>query len=117
MITAQTLMNWIDLFWIPVALVTMEKGKKIKTCLFILGCSLLLRLQVEFLQQIGYPQGFTGWIETPVFTRGLITYSCFIAFFLIIAHFSKGGDKHVHIAASITILIAAFCLSTVIMVV
>lgn len=113
---AQTAFDWIDLLWVPVALLTMERGKKIFTCLFVLSCSLLLRLQVELLQQMHYPRGIIGLMKTDVFTRGLVAYGAAIALFLVLAHYSKGGDKNVHIAASITILIGVFCLSSVIMV-
>lgn len=111
-----TLYQWIDLLWIPIALLTMERGKKIFTCGYILSCILLLRLQVEMMEKIGYPRGLLGWMESPVFMRGLIAYSGFIALFLVLAYFSPGANKHIHIAASITMLIAAFCVSAIIMV-
>lgn len=116
MITTAAILYNIDLLWIPVALATMERGKRLKTCAFILGCWLLLRLQVELLREIGMEEGFFGLMDSPVFTRGLITYSVFIFLFLVMAFFSKGADKHVHLAASISMMIAAFCVSTLVMV-
>lgn len=116
MITTQTLFNNIDLLWIPVALITMERGKRLKTCAFILSCWFLLRLQVELMGELGLPKGFFGLIDASIFQRGLITYSVFILLFLILAFFSKGSDKHVHLAASITMMIAAFCVSSLVMV-
>lgn len=113
---AQTAYQWIDLMWIPLALLTMERGKKLLTCFFILSCVLLLRLQIELVQQIGYPRGIFGLMESDIYTRGLVAYGGFIALFLLLAYFSKGGEKSVHMASSITILIAAFCVSSVIMV-
>lgn len=114
--TAHILYAWIDLLWVPVALLAMERGKKLFTCLFVLSCVLLLRLQVELMQQIGFPRGFLGFMDSDVFTRGLIAYGGFIAFFMVLAYYSKGSDKNIHIAASISILIAAFCVSLFIMV-
>jgi len=116
MITTQTLFQWIDLLWIPVALLASEKGKRILTCFFILASILLLRLQVELLQGIGFERGFLGLVQTDILTRGMATYGSFIAIFLILAYFSKGTDKNIHIAASITIMLASFCVSTLIMV-
>jgi len=116
MITAQTLCQWLDLVWIPIALLTMEKGKRIFTCLFIGGCVLLLRLQVQLLQEIGFPKGFLGLMDTPLLMRGQITYSVFIMLFMVLAYFSKGTDHSVHIAASITIMLASFCVSMLVMV-
>ncbi|PZQ46725.1 MAG: hypothetical protein DI551_04540 [Micavibrio aeruginosavorus] len=115
MTLAQIFYQWIDLFWVPVALLTVEKGKRLFTCGFVLSCVLLLRLQVELLQQIGMPNGFFGWLGADIFLHGVITYGAFVAFFFIFSHFSQGSDKSVHMAASITILIAAFCVSSFIM--
>ncbi len=115
-LNAQTILPWIDLLWVPVALLTMERGKRLLTCGFVLSCSLLLRLQVELLQQVGYPYGFFRLMDTGIFTRGLITYGGFITLFLLLAYYSPGSNKSVHMAASITILIAAFCVSFLIMV-
>jgi hypothetical protein len=112
----QTLLPWIDLLWAPLALLVVPKGVKIKTAVFTLFCALALRLQVEFMQQIGFGKGFLGLMESAILTRGQITYGGFIFLFLILAHFSPGVDKHVHIAACITILIVAFCVSTFVMV-
>lgn len=116
MITTQSLLDNIDLFWIPVALLTMERGKRLKTCAFILSCWFLLRLQVELLRDMGFGNGFFGLIDASIFHRGLITYSVFILLFLILAFFSKGSDKHVHLAASITMMIAALCVSSFVMI-
>lgn len=113
---AQTAFQWMDLLWIPFALLVMERGKRLFTCAFVLSCVLLLRLQVELMQQIGHPHGFFRWLDSTIFTRGLVTYGAFIGFFMLLAFYSKGGDKNVHIAASITIMIAAFCVSSFIMV-
>lgn len=110
------IIDWIDLLWVPVALMVVERGKRLFTCGFVLSCSLLLRLEVELLQQLGFPRGFFGFMRSDIFLRGLITYGALIAFFLLLAHYSKGSDKNVHMAASITILIAAFCVSLFIMV-
>lgn len=116
MITAQTLYQWLDLLWVPLALLTMERGKRLLTVLFVLSCVLMLRLQMELLHSMGFPAGIFGLIETSLYVRGLVIYAFFIGLFMILAYFSKGGDKNVHIAASITMLIASFCLSSLIMV-
>lgn len=116
MITAQTLCAWIDLFWIPVALVTMERGKRLFTAFFVLACAVLLRLQVELLTEMGYPRGFIGLMDSALLVRGQVVYSVFILIFMLLAFFSKGGDKNVHIAASISIMIVAFCVSSLVMV-
>lgn len=111
----QTLYQWIDLFWLPVAWYAVEKGKRFLTISFVLGCILLLRLQIELMHSTGFSNGFIGLIEMGIYERGMITYGFFIGLFLLLAHFSKGSDKNIHLAASITVMIAAFCVSTFVM--
>ena len=112
----QTVFPWIDLVWVPVALVAVEKGKRLLTLGFVGFCIVALRLQIELMDSLGFSRGYLGFMESGIYPRGIVTYGVFIAFFLLLAHFSKGSDKSVHMAASITILIAAFCLSSFIMV-
>ena len=113
---APIIYDWIDMLWLPFAFFTMERGRKLLTCGFVLSCILLLRLQVELLQQLDHPEGFFHVFESRAFTRGLVSYGVFIAFFLLIARLSPGAMKAVHTAASISILIAAFCVSMFFMV-
>ena len=114
--TAQTIVDWIDLCWIPIGLLAAERGKRLFTAAFTGACVLLLRLQVELLRGIGFSNGFLGFMKSDILMRGMVTYSFFILLFLVLAHFSHGGYKSVHVAASITIMIAAFCVSTLVMV-
>ena len=113
---SQTLYPWVDLLWIPVAMAAVERGKWLLTAGFVLACVFMLRLQLELMGAIGLSRGFFGLMEASLYNRGLATYGLFIGLFLVLAHFSKGGDKNVHMAASITILIMAFCVSSLVMV-
>lgn len=113
---AAALLNWIDLLWLPAGFFIVERGKRLLTMGFILSCMILLRLQVELLDEGGFPNGIMGFMESGILTRGMVTYGVFIALFLLIARFSPGVDKSIHIAASISVFFAAFCLSTLIMV-
>lgn len=106
----------MDVLWIPLGVVAVERGKRLLTIGFIVSCIFMLRLQVELMRSIGSPYGFFGFMKNGVFERGLIAYAFFIGLFLLLAYFSKGGDKNVHIAASITILIIGFCVSSLVMV-
>lgn len=86
------------------------------TAIFAGACALLLRFQVELLQSIGFPKGFFGLIDLAPLLRGQIVYSLFIVLLMVLAWFSKGVDKNVYIAASITMMLSAFCVSTLVMV-
>ncbi|MFA5593123.1 MAG: hypothetical protein WC989_07400 [Micavibrio sp.] len=116
MITAHPLIQWIDLLWFPLAFTVSERGKRLLTWFFIAGCVLLPRFQAELLTQIGFPDGVFGLLSSPVFLRGIVVYGFFIALFLLLAYHSKGTDKSIHLAASISLMLFAFCVSTLIMV-
>lgn len=110
------LFNHLDLLWVPVAWLCLHKGQRLKATLFVLMCAFVMRLQIELMQSIGYGNGFFRLIDTPLYIRGLVTYSLFILGLFILSYFSPKTDSFVYIAASITIFIAAFCVSSLVMV-
>ena len=109
-------MDWIDLAWVPLALIALRKGQRFKGVMFVLSCIFSLRLQIELMEEIGYPDGILPFVDYPPLFRGFITYGAFIAVFLILSHISREKDPYVFIAAAITVFIAAFCVSSFILV-
>ena len=112
----ENFIDWIDLAWIPVALVLLRKGQHFKGIMLILSCVFVLRLQVELMESIAHPDGLLPFINFPLLQRGFIVYGAFIAVFLILSHFSREKDPYVYIAAAITVFIAAFCVSSFVLV-
>lgn len=108
---------WLDLFWIPLALIVVHPEQRIKTILFIVTCVLILRLQIEMMDQIGFPRGIFGFWHWPLLYRGMAGYGVFIAFFLLTARFSPKTDLFVLLAAIITLFIGAFCVTSLMMVI
>lgn len=113
---AQTLFDYIDLAWIPVALLCLHKGQRLGAVAFVLACAFIMRLQIELMESIGYGGGVFHLIDTPLYIRGLVTYSLFVLGLFVLGYFSPRSDKFVFIAASITIFITAFCVSSAVMV-
>lgn len=108
---------WPDLIWVLPALILLKGwGSKIFSSLYVLACAFLLRLQVDLLTQIGFPHGLIGLLSAPPLLRGQITYGLFIAVFLLLIFLSPGVNKHIVMALSISFIILAFCLSSVVMV-
>lgn len=105
------LYQWIDLLWLPVALVMTHKGQRIKTLLFIIACVLTLRTQIELMESIGRPDGFFRLIGVGLYERGLIVYGLLIALFLILAHFSPNTRGAIFMAAALSLYIFGFCIS------
>ncbi|MFN3826223.1 MAG: hypothetical protein ACK4NR_01210 [Micavibrio sp.] len=109
--------QWIDLLWVPVALVAVHKGQRLKTVVFLLVCILTMRAQVELMEHIGKPSGFTGLLETEAYERGLITYGIIFALFLLLAYLSPHTKGIVFFAATISLYVLSFCFSMLVMVI
>ena len=110
------IVNWLDLVWILVAVLALHKGQRFRATMFILSCILALRLQVELMREIGYPNGLLTLIDFPLLERGFIAYGAFIAVFLSLSYMSRERDPYVYMAAAITVFIVAFCVSSLVMV-
>lgn len=113
----ELILQWLDFLWILIALIFLRKSQKLRGVLFILVCMLFLRLQVEFMREFGYEQGFLPFLTLPVLYRGYMTYGVFIAGFLLLSHFSREKDPFVYMAAAITVFIIAFVVTSLIMVI
>lgn len=112
----QIFMEWLDLLWVPIGFLVLHKGQRFKTALFVLSCVLTLRLQVELMQDIGFANGFVDLLDFPLLQRGFIVYGAFIAGFMMLSHYSKERDPYIFIAAAITVFFAAFCTSSLVLV-
>ena len=111
-----TFYQWIDLFWIPVGLLVTRRGQYLLTTAFILACVGTLRLQLEFMDSIDRHDGILGFVTMGLYERGLFVYGFLIAVFLILAHFSPRTKGVIFLAASLSIFIFGFCVSTLAMV-
>lgn len=107
--------EWLDATWILIALVILHKGHKILGAAFVLFCMVSLRLLVELFAGVDFSLGLLN-PSTPILQRGYWSYSVFIAIFFLLAYGSKGSDPYSFVAAAISMLIFAFCVSAVIMV-
>ncbi len=110
------LIAWMDLVWVPIALLMLRKGQRFKGVMFVLTCVASLRVQVQLMERIGYPTGIIPLLDFPLIQRGFIAYGTFIATFLILSHFSREKDHYIYIAAAITVFVAAFCVSSFVLV-
>ena len=110
------ILNYIDLIWLPIALFVVHKEQRIVTGAFFIACFIMMRLQIEMMASLGYPTGFLPLIKWPVQNTALIVYMIFYIAFIGLAYWSKGTNKHIFLAASISIFFAAMLTSMVIMV-
>lgn len=111
------LMNWIDLLWLPVAVLVVHPGQRWKAGLFVILCALVMRLQIDIVNSTGFKTGFTGLMDAPLYTRGLVVYSLFILVYLILSYYSPATRGSIYLAASLSLFFMAFIASTVVMVI
>jgi len=107
--------NWLDVLWIPLALMLVRKKQRLNVVLFIAACIFTLRLQVELMESVGYSTGFLPLLTFPELYRGYIVYGFFIGVFVGLSRWSRERDVYINMAAAITVYISAFCVSTFIM--
>lgn len=107
---------WADILWIPLALLIVHKGQKIKACAFIIVCMLVMRLQIEIVEMFEFPRGITGLLDFPVLYKGYIIYGFFILLFLLLSYFSRGTRGPIYLAAGLSIFFMAFAVSSIVMI-
>lgn len=108
--------NWLDVLWIPLALVIVHKGQKLKAAAFITLCITVLRLQIEIVEGFGFTKGVTGFFEWPLILRGYVVYGVFSALYLLLSWLSPFTRGPVYLAASLTIFFMAFAVSSVVLI-
>ncbi len=103
--------QWIDLLWLPVALLAARRGHRLMAAAFVLICAFTLRLQIELMESIGYGHGILGFMDAGLYSRGLVCYGIVTAFFLLLARLSPGTMKTVFLAAGLSLYIFAATLA------
>lgn len=107
---------YLDFFWVPLALVVVHPEQRVKAVIYALCCAFTLRLQVQLMEQIGYPRGLFDLWDMPILYRGMLGYAAAMTFYLLMARLSPRTNVFVMMAASITIFITAFCVTSILMV-
>lgn len=108
--------EWADLTWIPLALLIVHKGQKIKACAFITVCMTVMRLQIQTFEIMGFSKGVTGFVDWPLMYRGYVVYGSFILLFLILSYFSPHTQGPIYLAASLSIFFMAFTVSSIVLI-
>ncbi len=112
----QFLYPWLDAFWIPVAMLLVHEGQRLKAGFFVIVCMIGLRLQVEIMEDAGFRHGITKWIGLTAFDRGLIVYSLFIGLFIVLAIYSPRTRGPIFLAACLSLFFMAMMTSTIFMI-
>lgn len=108
--------NWLDAMWIPLAALVVHKGQKWKACAFIILCMIVLRLQIEIAESMGFAKGVTGLVDWPLIVRGYVIYGFFFFLYLLLSWLSPYTRGAIYLAASLTIFFMAFTVSSIVLI-
>lgn len=108
MTISQTALEWIDFAWVPVALFALRGSQKWQGALFVAAGGLMLRLQAEMMETLGYPTGFLPFLASDVLYRGMIVYSALYVVYFALAFWSPGSRHSVFLAFTLSFFF--FCL-------
>ena len=97
-------------------LICVDKKHRLLGAGFVLSCMLMLRMQFELIEAVGYEkEGIPGLMDSNPFRRGQVVYSIFTLILIVLSVYSRQTLKTVYLAACISIFFIAFILSTIIM--
>ena len=108
--------QWLDLIWIPIALIVLPRKQWIEALVLIICSAIMLRLQIDMVKQYGKPGGMTGWLSFELYHKGLVTYSVIIAIYIIASLMLYRHGWLIHLSLAIGVFFNAFILSTIVMV-
>ena len=109
--------GWLDAVWLPIAAAVVHKGQRLKAVAFAGLCMIVMRLQIEIIQSLGFKTGFTGLWNASLYHRGIVTYGIFMLIYLLLSDFSPYTRGVIYLAASISIFFMAFVASSIVMII
>ncbi len=107
--------EWLDVVWVGIAPLILHRGQRLKAMIFALLCVIVLRLQVESLEQVGVRHGLSGLFHWPLLTRGFVVYGIFNLVYLILSRLSPATRGPIYLAATLSIFFMAFVASTIVL--
>jgi hypothetical protein len=107
--------QWIDLLWLPLVFYAVHKQHRLLALGFLASCMLMMRLQIEIMEGIGYGNGIVGLMQSSGHTRALMVYSLAYFVFFIMAYYSPGSRPIIFFAACLAIFFFAFFASMLLM--
>ncbi len=110
------IIQWIDVIWLPLAFFAVHKHQRFWAIGLVAACMLMMRLQIEFMNGIGFEHGIVGLMSSHILYRALVVYSLFYMLFLMLAHYSPHTQRAVVMAAAISMFFMSFFVSTLVMV-
>ncbi|MCC7305514.1 MAG: hypothetical protein IT558_04550 [Alphaproteobacteria bacterium] len=102
------ILQWIDLAWFALALAVARKDQRAWVAGFFLSSMVMMRMLVELMEGINYPDGILQIVPMSVLGRGLVIYSLAYLGYIGLIHFSPNAHGSILMAASLAFFFAAF---------
>lgn len=107
--------SWCDILWLPALLFVVHKPQRLLAAGYVVFCMIMLRLEVGFINEMGFTNGLTGFITMQAFSRGLIVFSIGSLIFGGLSYVSPRTKGSIYLAASITVFFTSSLISFIVM--
>ena len=108
--------SWLDALWLPVLFFLLHEKQKLWGVGLAVTNMIMMRMLIELMGWIGYPDGFFGLLDYSLLTRGLALYSLVYLVYLTIALYSPKSEGPLFLGMSIGVFFTASVLFSIIMV-
>lgn len=110
------ILQWLDLAWVPAALLVVHRHQRWIALGFFAGSMLMMRLLIECAHSLGIDHGLTGLIKTSLLVRALIVYSLSYMIYIGWLYVMPKAYKSMLMAGSLLLLLVTAGLCSVVMV-
>lgn len=107
--------QWLDLLWLPIPFLILPKHQWLEAFIVMICSSVMMRFQVELVEELGYKNGLTGYLPFDPYNKALITYSIIIALYIILMLILNKYNWRAHIVLSFSIFFNAFIISSIVL--
>ncbi len=109
------LLQWVDVIFLPLALLVVHKYQRAITVGFFIGCMIMLRMQVELMVSTAYAHGILPLLQSHVMARGQAVYIVFFLIYTALAVYSPKSENAIFMAWTISLFFSALFVSMIVM--
>lgn len=108
---------YIDLLFIPLTIMLLPRVRWLVALGFLMGCMIMMRMQIELMTMIGYPYGILGFApDLHVMVRGMIVYCTAYMGYIIYLRLSRQDSGALLMIGAFSIFFALLVVSMLSMV-
>ena len=112
-----TIYQWLDLFWIPIVFLVLPKHQWVEALVVIICSVIMMRFQIELVEDLGFEEGFTGFLDFDPYKKALVTYSIIIMAYIVGMLILNKHNWRAHLVLSFSVFFNAFIISSIVLLV